>query len=279
MKDDQKTHPDATPVSSEDKKENGSESHTEAERKPKAPASDEVVVEIKSLKKAFGSKVVLKDINLKLKKGENLVVLGKSGTGKSVLIKCIVGLIPPDDGEILVEGKKIDELEQPEWDELRSHIGFLFQGSALYDSMSVRENLAFALRRSKKSDSDIETLVKEALQNVGLAESIDKKPSELSGGMQKRISLARTLILKPDILLYDEPTTGLDTITAREISHLILDVQEKFGTSSIIITHDMKCAELTGNRVVILNEGACLAEGSYDELRNSKEKAIRSFFE
>jgi phospholipid/cholesterol/gamma-HCH transport system ATP-binding protein len=244
------------------------------------PDSDgETVVEIKNLKKAFGSNIVLKDLHLSLKKKENLVVLGKSGTGKSVLIKCIVGLIEPDGGDIQVLGKDIANLKTDELDELRKNIGFLFQSAALYDSMSVRENLEFPLRNSGKKQDEINILVEEALKNVSLADAIDKMPAELSGGMRKRVGLARTLILKPAIMLYDEPTTGLDPITSREISELILDVQKKYETSSIIITHDIECARITSNRMMIIKDGINAAVGSFEELSKSEDTWIRSFFD
>ena len=242
--------------------------------------STDLVLEITHLKKSFGSKEVLKDINLTLKKGENLVVLGKSGSGKSVLIKCVVGLIEPDNGTLVVLGENIAELKSKDLNNLRKKIGFLFQSAALYDSMTVRENLEFPLREVKfKNESEKETLVKEALQNVGLLEAIDKMPSELSGGMRKRIGLARTLILKPEIMLYDEPTTGLDPITSKEISNLILEVQKKQNTASIIITHDIACAKITADRVVVIIEGVFVAEGTYEELEQSKDPKIHSFFE
>ena len=236
-------------------------------------------VEIKHLRKSFGNKQVLKDINLTLAMGENLVVLGRSGSGKSVLIKCIIGLIEPDDGELIVLGNNINELNNKSLNELRKKVGFLFQSAALYDSMTVRENLEFPLReiRSIKGVA-IDELVKEALENVGLLEAIDKMPSELSGGMRKRIGLARTLILKPEIMLYDEPTTGLDPITSKEISELIMEVQKKQNTASIIITHDLDCARIVAGRIVVINEGICAAEGTFDELERSKDLWVRSFF-
>ena len=245
-----------------------------------APENANTVVDIQQLKKSFGNNHVLKEMTLKLKKGENLVVLGKSGTGKSVLIKCLVGLIDVDGGTMSVLGKNVSELARKELNELRKKVGFLFQSGALYDSMTVRENLEFPLRRqlNSKSREDIDKLVIEALENVGLADAIDKMPSELSGGMRKRVSLARTLILKPEIMLYDEPTTGLDTITSREISDLILKIREKYQTSSIIITHDMECARIVADRVVILKDGKVIGEGTYDELKNSKDAEIHSFF-
>lgn len=243
--------------------------------------TDEVVVDIHQLKKSFGENHVLKDVCLQLHKGENLVVLGKSGTGKSVLIKCLVGLIIADEGKLQVLNQDVMDLNAKALNELRTKVGFLFQSGALYDSMTVRENLEFPLRRQSKSKSqeEMDTLVVEALENVGLAEAIDKMPSELSGGMRKRISLARTLILKPEIMLYDEPTTGLDTITSKEISTLILNIQKKYQTSSIIITHDMECARIVADRVIVLHEGKIIGEGTYDELKNSSTKEIKSFFE
>ncbi len=239
-----------------------------------------VVVEVEHLKVAFGNKEVLKDINFKINKGENLVVLGKSGSGKSVLIKCMVGLIEPDAGKLLILDKNISGLNTDELNKIRKKVGFLFQSGALYDSMTVRENLEFPLRDSKDiSKEEINKLVEESLKNVGLEDTIDKMPSELSGGMRKRLGLARTLILKPEIMLYDEPTTGLDPITSKEISELILDVQKKYNTSSIIITHDMACAKITANRMIVFKEGMIAAEGSFEELEKSEDTWIRSFFE
>lgn len=229
---------------------------------------DPVVVEMDHLTKSFGSNKVLRDINLTMKKGEDLVILGQSGTGKSVLIKCIVGLVDFDDGRLLILGQDTGELKDKELTELRKKIGFLFQSSALYDSMTVRDNLEFPLKRQPHSISreEMDSLVQEALKNVGLTDAIDKIPSELSGGMRKRLGLARTLILKPEIMLYDEPTAGLDPITSKEISNLILEVQKTYDTSSIIITHDIECARRTANRIIIIKEGVCVAEGSYAEL-------------
>ena len=239
----------------------------------------ENVVEIKHLKKSFGTNKVLEDINLTLVKGENLVVLGKSGTGKSVLIKCLVRLIEPDEGELIVLRKNIFQLSDKELNDLRKKIGFLFQSAALYDSMSVKENLEFPLRDLHKLKQDeIDAKVLETLKNVGLEAAINKMPSELSGGMRKRIGLARTLILNPEIMLYDEPTTGLDPITSKEISKLILEIQKKFNTASIIITHDIECARITANRVVILDEGKCYAEGTFKELEQSTDEKVRAFF-
>lgn len=256
------------------------EEKTTLENPAREEDTSDVVVDIKGLKKSFGSKHVLKNINLTLAKGENLVVLGKSGTGKSVLIKCMMRLIQPDEGEIEVLDKNILELKEHDLNGMRKCIGFLFQSAALYDSMTVGENLEFPLRGEKEVTAEEKNKrVLEALQNVGLEESIHKMPSELSGGMRKRIGLARTMMLKPKIMLYDEPTTGLDPITSKEISKLILEVQKKYNTSSIIITHDMECARITANRIIILKEGEVAMEGTYEELKKSEDEWVRSFFE
>lgn len=238
------------------------------------------IISIKNLCKSFGENDVLKDVNLTVNKGEDLVVLGRSGSGKSVTIKCLVGLVQVDKGEIKVFDVDITKLKNEELNKIRSRIGFMFQNGALYDSMSVRQNLAFTLKHHTKevTDDEIEKQIIEALTNVGLEESIDKMPSELSGGMRKRIALARTLIIQPEIILYDEPTSGLDTITSREISELILSVQKKYKTTSIIITHDIACAKLTGNRIMILKDGVIHAEGTYEALENSTDEWVRSFF-
>jgi len=239
-----------------------------------------VVVKIEHLKKHFGNKKVLNDINLSIFEGENLVVLGRSGMGKSVLIKCLVRLIDSDEGKMTVLGENVNELNENKLDKLREKIGFLFQSAALYDSMTVRENLEFSLRLLERKDrKEMNSRVQEVLENVGLSDAIDKMPSDLSGGMKKRIGLARTLMLKPEIILYDEPTTGLDPITSKEISHLILDVQKKYNTTSIIITHDIECARITANRIVMLKDGLLAAEGNFNELSTSKDKELRSFFE
>jgi phospholipid/cholesterol/gamma-HCH transport system ATP-binding protein len=240
------------------------------------------MIEIRDLHKTFGKdNKILQGVNLTVNKGEDLVILGRSGSGKSVTIKCIVGLIEPDQGEIKVFDENVLNLTKKELNEIRVRIGFLFQSGALYDSMSVRENLAFTLRKHKRelTAEEVESAVIEALDSVGLAEAIDKMPSELSGGMQKRIGLARTLILKPEIILYDEPTTGLDTITSREISELILDIKHKQKTTSIIITHDMACAKLTADRIMVLKDGKIHAEGTYEELEKDEDEWVRSFFE
>jgi phospholipid/cholesterol/gamma-HCH transport system ATP-binding protein len=240
----------------------------------------EVVIKVTDLSKSFGNNDVLKGFSFDLHRGENLVVLGKSGSGKSVLIKHIVGLLPPDEGTVKVLGENIPELDQDQLDHIRVKIGFLFQSSALYDSMTVRENLEFPLRRHwiEKKEGEVDKLVLEALENVGLVDAIDLMPAELSGGMRKRIGLARTLILKPEIMLYDEPTTGLDPITGKEISNLINSIKKKYQTSSIIITHDMSCAEIVADRILVLIDGVCHAQGTFNELKNSKDEKVRQFF-
>jgi phospholipid/cholesterol/gamma-HCH transport system ATP-binding protein len=240
------------------------------------------VVQVENIKKSFGENHVLRDFSLSVNRGENLVILGKSGSGKSVLIKCIINLISTDKGKIKVLDRNIQEMEQEELDILRSKVGFLFQSNALYDSMSVRENLEFPLRRHWNKEQRLkgaEKAVLEALDDVGLAHTIDMMPEELSGGMRKRIALARTLILKPEIILYDEPTTGLDPVTSREISQLMLRVQKKYNTASIIISHDMNCIKITANRVIMLIEGKCYAEDTYENLKQSQDPKILEFFE
>lgn len=238
------------------------------------------IIVIKNLHKSFGKNKVLKGINLTVNKGEDLVVLGRSGSGKSVTIKCLVGLVKADKGNIKIFDMDVTNLKEEELNDVRIRIGFMFQNGALYDSMSVRQNLTFTLKHHTRnlSQEAIETEIVEALQSVGLEEAIDKMPSELSGGMKKRIALARAIIVKPEIILYDEPTSGLDTITSREISELILSVQKKHKTSSIIITHDMACAKMTGNRILILKDGVINAEGTYATLEKSKDEWVRSFF-
>ena len=238
------------------------------------------LISINGLKKSFGKNEVLKGFNLKLFPKENVVILGKSGSGKSVLIKCLVKLMDVDEGEILVLGKRISLLDQEELDHIRTEVGFLFQGSALYDSMTVRENLRFPLRRhpERKLGNDEEELILEALKSVGLESAIDFMPAELSGGMKRRVALARTLILKPKVILYDEPTTGLDPITANEIIQLMMKIQDDYDTASLIITHDMDCARVISNRMIILQGGINYAEGTYDELSQSSGPKVRSFF-
>lgn len=239
------------------------------------------IIEIKELRKSFGDNIVLNGFNMNLYEGENLVIMGKSGSGKSVMIKCLIGLEEPDSGTITVMGKNINQLEQGELDELRTEIGFLFQGSALYDSMSVRENLEFPLRRHTKKFGiikDTTPMVMEALENVGLSHAIDLMPSELSGGMKRRIALARTLILQPKIILYDEPTTGLDPITSKEIILLMMSIQKKYNTSSIIITHDVDCARVIANRMILLIDSINYAEGTFETLSTSEDPKIKAFF-
>lgn len=238
------------------------------------------IIEIKNLRKGFGAQDVLTNVSLRLFPGENLVVLGKSGSGKSVLIKCIVRLLDSDGGTIEVLGTEVNSLDKKELGELRKKIGFLFQSGALYDSMSVKQNLEFPLRRIKKNmtQKEIDEKIREALENVGLASALDKMPSQLSGGMRKRISLARTIVVDPVIMLYDEPTTGLDPVTSDEISALINTVQKKYKTSSIIITHDIECALATADRIIMLKDGEVYAEGKIDEFQNSTDPLIRSFF-
>lgn len=236
------------------------------------------VLKIKDLKKSFGDNHVLNGFSMELFEGENLVIMGKSGSGKSVMIKCLIGLMQPDSGIIEIAGKKISQLKQQELNSLRTEIGFLFQGSALYDSMTVRENLEFPLRRSNMKLAEKETLVIETLDSVGLKSAIDLMPEELSGGMKRRVALARALILKPKIIIYDEPTTGLDPITAKEIIELMKDIQLKYRTSSIIITHDIDCARVISNRMILLIDGINYAEGTFNELLANKDKKIQAFF-
>jgi phospholipid/cholesterol/gamma-HCH transport system ATP-binding protein len=255
------------------------EQHTEAIKRN--VSYGETVIEIEHLYKSFGDNHVLIDFDLKLHKGENLVVLGKSGSGKSVLIKCIIGLLKPDSGSIKVFNEEVTKMKHDQLDKIRVKIGFLFQSNALYDSMTVRENLEFPLRRhgDQKPKEEVNGLIMETLKDVGLEHTVDMMPSELSGGMRKRIGLARTLILKPEIILYDEPTTGLDPITGKDISNLILKVQEKYNTSAIIISHDMHCIQIVNNRVITLIEGKRWADGTFEELKQSKDTMVKQFFE
>jgi phospholipid/cholesterol/gamma-HCH transport system ATP-binding protein len=238
------------------------------------------IIDIKNLKKSFGNQKVLDGVTLQLFEKENLVVLGKSGSGKSVLIKCIVKLLRHDEGSITVGNYELTNISEDDLMQVRKKIGFLFQGAALYDSMTVRENLTFALSRLNKefSKNDIQNKIAEALENVGLPDSIDKMPSELSGGMKKRIGLARTLVVNPKIILYDEPTTGLDPITSNEISHLINDTKTKFNNASIIITHDIHCAKTVADRIAMIKDGKIYKEGSLQDFLNDTDPYIQSFF-
>ncbi|MBT1701767.1 ABC transporter ATP-binding protein [Chryseosolibacter indicus] len=242
--------------------------------------TDNVVVSIRNLKKAFGDREILNGVDLDLHESENLVILGRSGTGKSVLIKCMVGLIVPDSGQINVLGRDVFTLSAREMNELRLQIGFSFQGSALYDAMTVRENLEFPLKRNLGifEKRKLDEMVMTALDDVGLAHAVDQWPAELSGGMKKRIGIARTLILKPKIMLYDEPTAGLDPITSMEINELILSVREKYKTSSIIITHDISSARTTSDRIIGLINGKNKIEGTFEELKNARDPDLEPFF-
>lgn len=253
--------------------------HTATEASP--VEQREVVLRVQHLYKSFGANHVLSDFNLTLYRGENVVVLGKSGSGKSVLIKCIIGLMKPDSGSIQLLGKEVTDLDHDELDKLRARVGFLFQSNALYDSMTVRQNLLFPLRRTwiKQQHQNEEQLVLQALKDVGLEHTVDMMPAELSGGMRKRIALARTLIMRPEIILYDEPTTGLDPITGRGIVDLIVAIQKKYRSSSVIISHDMTCVRLASDRVVMLIDGKCYAQGTFEELQRSDDPKVKQFFE
>lgn len=241
----------------------------------------EKVLVVRNLYKSFGSNHVLIDLNLELHRGESVVVLGKSGSGKSVLIKCIIGLLKPDKGTIEMFGQNIPDLDEEKLDILRVKVGFLFQSNALYDSMTVRGNLEFPLRRHwiNFSQEEANARITDALKDVGLAHTVDMMPSELSGGMRKRIALARTLILNPEIILYDEPTTGLDPITANEIINLMKNIQKKYNTSSLIISHDMNCVRTASDRVIILLEGRCYASGTYEQLIRNPDPKVNQFFQ
>ena len=247
---------------------------------PAEVTSKKQVIELTNLRKGFFEQEVLNDVSLKLFDGENLVVLGKSGSGKSVLIKCIVGLLIPDDGTIKVFGENIKDLDSDQLGELRKKIGFLFQSGALYDSMTVKQNLEFPLIRIKKdlNQQERNDKINEVLDHVGLLDALDKMPSQLSGGMRKRISLARTIVVNPMIMLYDEPTTGLDPVTSDEISSLINEVQKTYKTSSLIITHDIECARATANRIIMLHQGVVYKEGTVEEFEKSTDPLIKSFF-
>ena len=242
---------------------------------------NEKVIEIKGLNKSFGNYHVLKGVDLDLHKGENLVVLGKSGTGKSVLIKIIVGLLTPDEGEVKVLNQYVDQITYAQLLALRLKVGFSFQNSALYDSMTVRQNLEFPLVRNQRklTRSEVNMAVEEMLDAVGLLQTINQMPSELSGGQRKRIGIARTLILRPEIMLYDEPTAGLDPITCLEINSLINEVQERFHTSSIVITHDLTCAKAVGNRVAMLLDGQFQRMGTFEEVFNTSDERVKPFYD
>lgn len=241
---------------------------------------NEPVIIMKDLYKSFDQNHVLKGVNLDVYKGENVVVLGRSGTGKSVLIKLIAGLLKPDKGYINVLGQEVDKLNERELMELRLKIGFSFQHSALYDSMTVRDNLEFPLMRHKKklSRQEVNNAVEDVLDAVGLSQTINQMPAELSGGQRKRIGIARTLILQPLIMLYDEPTAGLDPISSIDINNLINEVQQRYHTSSIIITHDLTCAKATGDRIAMLLEGQFIKQGNFDEVFDTHDERIRIFF-
>jgi phospholipid/cholesterol/gamma-HCH transport system ATP-binding protein len=243
--------------------------------------AEEIVIDIKGLQKSFGSNHVLRGVDLQVKHSENVAVLGRSGTGKSVLIKIIAGLLKPDAGKVIVLGEEVATLGVKELERLRLKIGFSFQNSALYDSMTVRENLEFPLLRNVKnlSRAEIDSSVEEVLDAVGLSQTKDQLPSELSGGQRKRIGIARTLIMKPAIMLYDEPTAGLDPITSIEINNLIKEVQQKYDTSSIIITHDLTCAKNTSDRIAILLDGKFLKLGTFDEVFEDQDERIKSFYD
>jgi phospholipid/cholesterol/gamma-HCH transport system ATP-binding protein len=238
------------------------------------------VVEIRNLSKSFGGRAVLKNLTVDLFEGENLVVIGRSGAGKSVLIKCLVGLIEPDEGTINVLGFEVTTLSPKELHDLRLQVGFSFQGSALYDSMTVRENLEFPLKRNLgiTNPKKLNELVLDSLEDVGLSHTVNQFPAELSGGMKKRIGIARTLILKPKIMLYDEPTSGLDPITSQEINELIIKMRDKYNTSSIIITHDISNAKATGDRIVALIDGSIRIEGTFDYVKSTRDPELAPFF-
>ena len=237
------------------------------------------IIKIKDLSKSFGDKTILNKISLNVHRGENLVVFGQSGTGKSVLLKCIIGLLEPDEGEIQINGKNVENITMKEMNEIRKEIGFLFQGAALYDSMTVRENLEFPLKRhSEISDEDAYEKVLHTLDLVSLRDAVDKMPSELSGGMKKRIGLARSIITDPEIMFYDEPTTGLDPISSKEISELILELQNKLKMTSIIVTHDLNCAHIISDRNIFLKDGKIAYQGTTEELSTSDDKFLKNFF-
>ncbi|MXV17322.1 ABC transporter ATP-binding protein [Hufsiella ginkgonis] len=250
------------------------------EKKASPINRENAVISIRDLKKSFGSLHVLRGVDLNLYQGENLVVLGRSGTGKSVLIKIISGLLHPDSGEVNVLGLSVGSLSDRELLQLRLKVGFSFQNSALYDSMTVRENLEFPLVRNYRNltRKEIDLAVEDVLDGVGLSQAINQMPSELSGGQRKRIGIARTLILRPEIMLYDEPTAGLDPITCIDINNLINEVQEKYNTSAIIITHDLTCAKMTGDRIMMLLDGRFERQGTFEQVFDTDDERVKTFY-
>jgi len=237
------------------------------------------MIEIKDLHKAFNGNVVLDGVSFNVEEAENMVVFGRSGTGKSVLLKCMIRLMEADSGDVIINGQDVLKLKLKELNVLRKDIGFLFQGAALYDSMSVRENLEFPLIRNfKLSQNEIDTRIYKVLEAVSLEEAIDKMPSELSGGMRKRIGLARSVITNPKLMLYDEPTTGLDPITSKEISSLIIDLQHAFKMTSVVVTHDLLCAKIIADRAIVLSDGKIVAEGNIENLVTSEDPLLKNFF-
>ena len=241
---------------------------------------DVAEISIQGLEKSFGDISVLRGVDLDVAKGENVVILGRSGSGKSVLIKIIAGLLKPDNGTIKVLGREVDKLDTKDLKEVRLKMGFSFQSSALYDGMTVWENLQFPLIRNQKdlTGKQVDEAIEQVLEDVGLPQTIYQMPAELSGGQKKRIGIARMLILKPEIILYDEPTGGLDPVTCVEINSLINKVRQQYNTSSIIITHDLTCAKTTGDRVVMLGEGKFLRQGSFEDVFNTDDERIRAFY-
>ena len=237
------------------------------------------MIEIKNLHKAFNGSIVLDGVSFTVEEAENMVVFGRSGTGKSVLLKCMIRLMEADSGNVIIKGQDVSKLKLKELNELRKDIGFLFQGAALYDSMSVRENLEFPLIRNfKLTQEEIDKRVNKVLEAVSLEEAIDKMPSELSGGMRKRIGLARSVITNPKLMLYDEPTTGLDPITSKEISSLIIDLQHAFKMTSVVVTHDLLCAKIIADRAIVLSDGKIVAEGDIENLVTSEDPLLKNFF-
>ncbi|MDP2874871.1 MAG: ATP-binding cassette domain-containing protein [Holophaga sp.] len=253
---------------------------TENNDRPDQGPADTATLQMVDGTKGFGGEPVLRDMQLRLNQGETLVILGRSGSGKTVLLKCLVGLMKLDEGSVLIQGQDLGSADSKALNQIRKKLGFLFQGAAIYDSLSVRENLEFHIHRQLQiqDDAEVESLVMKVLQDVGLEEAIGKMPSELSGGMRKRLGLARALVSKPDLMLYDEPTTGLDPVTSQEISRLIRDTQSARGVASLVVTHDMRCAQTTADRIIVLRDGAACAEGTYAELESSSDADIKAFF-